>query len=679
MKKRKIERVVRVALAGNPNVGKSVIFNNLTKGRQHIGNWPGKTIEKKEGVCRYKGYEIRVVDLPGTYSLTAYSLEELIARNYIVEEKPDVVVDIVDASNLERNLYLTLQLIELGVPLVIALNKMDLSESKGYEVDPSKLEKLLGVPVVPTVAPKKIGMEELCEKILETANVGEVKTISYGSEIESAIKRIESVLKKDPEISSTYNTRWLAVKLLEEDEEVVEKIRSSPVSEDVKRIIDEEKVKLSRKYGGVDLEVLLADKRYEVIGGIVEKAVRKGKVEYTFSDLIDKAVLDKVLGIPIFLAILWIMFQFTMLVSTPFCDLLGDFFAWLASLERLHTGNPVIDGIVFGDYGLLNGVGTVLSFTPLIFFLYFALSILEDCGYMARAAFVMDRIMRKLGMTGRTLISMILGFGCNVPAVYSTRAIPYEEDRMVAILTNPLMLCSARLTAFALLAAAFFGEFAGDVIFSLYLVGIALAIALALIFRRIFFKGRISPFIMELPDYQMPTLKSVIIHMWWRGSLFFKKVFFVIVLGLLAIQILGSIEWGTFQWIGVEKIESSVLAAIGEFLRPLFTPLGWDWRLVVAAIFGFVAKEIVIGATAMLYGAGEEELPVILLSLYTPLEIYAYMIFILVYVPCIATVAAIRQETGSWKWTLFAVLYEVVLAYLLAGAVMFIGYGLGFR
>jgi len=307
-------------------------------------------------------------------------------------------------------------------------------------------------------------------------------------------------LEKDPGLGAIYNVRWLAIKLLEGDEDVVERIKASSISSEVAEVVEEERARLSQKYG-VDAEILLAEKRYELVRRIIEEVVVRKGVEYTLSDLLDRAVLDKALGIPIFLAALWIMFQFTMLVSTPFCDFLGDFFAWLASLKYLHTGNPVLYDLLFGEYGVLNGIGAVLSFTPLIFFLYFALSILEDSGYMARAAFVVDRAMRKLGLTGRTMISMILGFGCNVPAVYSTRAIPYEEDKIVVILINPLMLCSARLVVFTLLAAAFFGELAGGVIFSLYLLGVVLAVAMALLLRRVFFKGRITPFVMELPDY----------------------------------------------------------------------------------------------------------------------------------------------------------------------------------
>ena len=500
--------------------------------------------------------------------------------------------------------------------------------------------------------------------------------ILYSKEIEESIRRIERTLKRDPTITSKYNTRWLAIKLLEEDEEVISRLKESSLFNDIIKVSEEERSKLSAKYG--DVEVLLADMRYKVIEGIVRRVVKGRKVAYTLSDLLDKAILDRILGIPIFLIILWTMFQFTTLVSAPLCDLVGDFFAWLASQEWLHTGNDVVDSLLFGDYGVINGIGTVLSFTPLIFFLYFALSILEDSGYMARAAFVMDRIMRKLGLTGRTIFSMILGFGCNIPAVYSTRAIPYEEDRLIAILINPLMLCSARLTALALLASTFFGEMAGDIIFSLYVLGIFLAIILAIIFRRSIFGGKVSPFILELPDYQKPTFTSVLLHMWWRGSLFFRKALIVIVPGLLLIQVLGSIEYSTFTWVGSQHIESSVLAAIGRLFSPIFSPLGWDWRLVVAAIFGFIAKEIVIGATAMLYGASEEELPSVLRGIYTPLQAYAYMVFILVYVPCIVTIAAIKHEAVHWKWVLFTIAYEVILAYLLALLVTTIGSLLGF-
>ena len=690
-------REIKVALAGNPNVGKSVIFNNLTKGRQHVGNWPGKTVEKKEGHFYYRGVKVHVVDLPGTYSLTAYSPEELIARNYIIEEEPDVVIDVVDASNLERNLYLTLQLLELGANLIVALNKVDLAGSLDCEVDAKGLEEALGVPVVATVAPKGIGMEELKAKIVEVSGGGSEMTgrlapcgagcgycllrvrggkggsrrLRYSEEVEEAISRVEAEVLKDPALSK-YNARWLAIKLLEGDEEVRAKVSLSPGAGEVLEAASRERERLSKRFG-MDAEIVLANERYRLVEEIVRR-VLKGSKSTAPSDLIDRVVLDRYLGIPIFLVALWAMFQFTMAVSAPFCDILGDLFSLLSSSLKGLTGNPALDDLLFGDYGVLNGLGTVLSFVPIIFFLYFALSLLEDSGYMARVAFVTDRAMRKVGLSGRAVISMIIGFGCNVPAVYSTRAIPDEGDRLIATVVNPLMLCSARLTVFSMLAYAFFRKAAGSVILSLYLLGLLLAVAVAMLLRKAYLRGRSSPLILELPLYQRPTLRSIALHMWERALMFVKKAGTVILAGLLFMEVLMHLSWPGLTW--VEDVGPSVMAAIGRALQPLFSPLGWDWRLAVSVIFGFVAKEIVLGSMSLLYGAPEAELGARFSSLYTPLQAYSFMAFVLIYVPCVVTVAAIAHERG-WRWALFTVVYEVLLAYAVALTIYLVGSALG--
>lgn len=659
--------MIRVALAGNPNVGKSVIFNNLTGSRQHVGNWPGKTVEKKEGYANCDGEEVYVVDLPGTYSLTAYSVEELIARDFIVKEKPDVVVIVVDASNIERNLYLVLQVLELGVRAVVALNKIDLAKSMGVEINIEELEKLLGIPVVPTVAPKKLGMKELCEKILEAARRGkEAPLPRYGRELEEAVGELEKILSSME--LKTYNLRWLAIKLIEGDKAVEKELERTEGWRKVVEKAREVRRRLEHKYG--DPEIYVINERYRVIQDIVSKAVKSAR-RMTVSDLLDQAFLDKYLGIPVFLTILWILFQFTFIASTPLVDLIGDLFAVLSEHLSGLTGNPYVDYLFFGEYGVLNGIGMVLSFVPLIMALYFALSLFEDFGYMARAAFLMDKIMRKLGLTGRTIIPMILGFGCNVAGIYGTRIIPEEEDRIIAVVTNPLMMCSARLAAFAVIAAAFWQNAAGSVLLSLYVAGIALAIVISLILKKLVFKGKASPFIMELPPYQAPSLRVALTQTWMRGSLFFKKAGTVILLGLIIVGVLAATDASTFAF--TENVQNSLVAALGRALQPLFTPLGWDWRLIVAVVFGFVAKEIVIGATAMLYGVSEDEFASFIAQNYDPVTMYAYMAFVLIYVPCVASIAAIKHETGSWKWTAFTVAYEVGLAYILSLAVTVLG------
>lgn len=520
---------------------------------------------------------------------------------------------------------------------------------------------------MPTVAPRKLGMKELCEKVIEVARSGKEASLPrYGKELEEAINELVKILSSMK--IEIHNLRWLAIKLIEGDKAVEKELgRTKKWSKGLEKV-REIRRRLERKYG--DPEIYVINERYRVIKDIVSKVVKSAR-RTTVSDLLDQAFLDKYLGIPVFLSILWILFQFTFIASTPFVDFIGDLFAALSEQLSGLTSNPYVDYLFFGEYGLFNGIGMVLSFVPLIMALYFALSLFEDFGYMARAAFLMDRIMRKLGLTGRTIIPMILGFGCNVAGINGTRIIPEEEDRIIAIVTNPLMMCSARLAAFAVIVAAFWQNMAGSVLLSLYVIGIALAIAISLILKKLVFKGKVSPFIMELPPYQAPSLRVALIQMWMRGSLFFKKARTVILLGLLIIGVLAVTDASTF--IFTENVENSLVATLGRALQPLFAPLGWDWRLIVAVVFGFVAKEIVIGATAMLYGVPEDEFSSFIAQNYDPITMYAYMVFVLIYVPCVASIGAIKHETRSWRWTIFTVIYEVGLAYILSLVVMVLG------
>ena len=660
---------VKVALAGNPNVGKSVVFNNLTGARQHVGNWPGVTVEKKEGLCTFEDAKIEVVDLPGIYSLTANSIDEIIARNYIVEEAPDIVVDIVDASNLERNLYLTLQLLELGANVIILLNMMDLAEEKGFKIDTKKLEKLIGVPVVPSVAPKRIGMNELCQKIVETKkkSLTYKKIFKYSKDLEEGIERVRYVLEQYEELSK-YNLRWLAIKLLEDDDEVKKLIVKS-ISNYNAIFSEVEKIKseLEKKYD--DLIVAFADERYRIISQIVSQVVTKVQVEEpTLTSMLDEVFTHKYLGIPIFLTLMWAVFQFTFTVAAPISDLFDMIFSSLAEIASTNI-KPTWLGSLIGE-GIIGGLGFVFVFAPNIFFMFLALSILEDSGYLARAAFNMDKIMYKLGLHGKSFIPLLLGFGCNVPAIMSTRTIDNENDRLITILVNPLMSCSARLPVYVLFAGIFFSAYAGNVIFSMYLLGIVLAVLIALILRKTLFPGKPSYFVMEMPPYMVPTLRSIVVHTWERGSMFIKKAGTIIIAGLVAIWALSNIPYGA-------PIEESLVGQFGKLLEPIFAPFGWDWRIAVALFFGFIAKEIVIGSLAILYGTGEETLYGPISNALTPLSAYALMAFVLIYVPCIATVGIIKQETGSWKWTLFAIAYELILAYLVAGFIILIGHLIG--
>jgi ferrous iron transport protein B len=659
-----------VALAGNPNSGKTTVFNNLTGGRQHVGNWPGVTVEKKEGRSRGGSIEFNVVDLPGTYSLTAYSLEEVIVRDFIAGERPDAVVNVIDASNIERNLYLTTQLLELGVPLIVALNMMDVAESRGVTIDVDLLSELLGVPVVPMISLRNRGTEDLKEVVAQAIR-GEAKfrgiQVLYGREAEEEIVKLEAAIEQDEalrrEFLGKYSARWLAVKLLEEDERV---------EEDVERVAGPDAAVLkqlaaSRRHlfsiFGEDIETIVVDNRYGFVAGIVREAVKREREGYeSKSDRIDGVLTNRVLGFPIFAFFMWLMFFLTFYLGKfpmRWIDLLmrglGHFVttnltspAWLQSL--------LVDGVI-------GGVGAVLVFLPQIFIIFICISILEDTGYMARAAFIMDRIMHWLGLHGKSFIPLVMGFGCNVPAVMATRTLESEKDRMITILVNPLMSCTARLPIYALFTAAFFAANQGTVTFSLYLLGIILAVAMAKLFRKTIFRGESEPFVMELPPYRWPTAKGTVVHMWERGSLFLRKAGTVILAGSVIIWFMSYFPPGV-----VYGSPASIAGKIGHVFEPLVKPLGFDWRAVVALMFGFVAKEIVVSTYGALLGVGGDRAAISteLHKIFTPLTAYTFMAFTLLYTPCLATVAVIRKETGSWKWAAFAIGYSLALAWLVA-------------
>jgi ferrous iron transport protein B len=672
---------VRVALIGNPNVGKTLIFNNLTGGRAHVGNWPGKTVEKKEGRCLHKGVEMHIIDLPGIYSLTAHSIDELIARNFIVEEKPDVVIDIVDASNLERNLYLTLQLLEIEANVVIVLNKWDVAKNLGYEINAGELSKLLEVPVVTTIATEKIGMEELKDAVIEAAKIKDGRrnpTINYGKPFDEIILKIASILQKDKDLSIKYPARWLAIKLLEADEEALKLVDKSPCKGELMRQLIEVKEVL-----GEDLETALAEKRYLIIAEDILPKVLKGARSLTLTDFLDKAFLSKHLGIPIFLALWWALFRFTFDVSAPLSDLIEMLFSKLGVIASTCISNPQLASFLAD--GIFGGLGGVLVFLPPIFFLFLGLVLLEDSGYLARAAFVMDKIMYRLGLHGRSFIPMCIGFGCNVPAVMATRTIEKEEDRILTILVNSLMSCSARLPIYVLIGSAVLGAYAAAGTYSMYILGIVLAVLMALLFRKTipYFRGKPSPFILELPLYAVPTVKAAVAHTWERGSLFLKKAGTIIFLGIIAVWFLSNYPWEAVHQGGETILENSYLGMLGKFIEPALQPLGFNWMAAAALLFGFIAKEIVVGTFATFFGLSGEaggELSMTLRSagIFTPVTGLAFMAFTLIYIPCIATIGAICRETGSWKWTIFAVVYGLILAYIVALIIVTFGRLIGF-
>ncbi len=654
-----------VALVGNPNVGKSTLFNALTGARQHVGNWPGKTVEKKEGFMSFKGKKIKIVDLPGTYSLTAYSIEEIIARNYIVDECPDVVIHIIDAENLERNLYLTVQLIELGANVVVALNMVKLAEGQGMQIDEKRLSRLLGVPVKKIEANKNSGVSELMGKVLSSSKKPQRKksTIRYGNEIEDHLTKMEEFIKKTIKLPEKYTPKWIALKLLENDMEVIKLMKTLDRGNEVLEKAEKNRKHLEGVFGE-DVDTAIADARYGFIAGVVKESSSKiCSDRFCFSERLDGIILNRVLGIPLFLAIMWLMFTITFEIGRPFVELIDMFFSAMGESVAAFiaaTNAPEWLASLVSD-GIIGGIGSVLVFLPNIVLLFLIIAFLEDSGYLARAAFIMDRLMHKIGLHGKSFIPLLLGFGCNVPAIMATRTLESRKDRILTILINPLMSCSARLPVYVLFAGAFFSKNQGTIIFSLYLVGIVLAIIMGFIFKKIFFKGMSSSFVMELPPYRMPTITGLAIHTWERSRQFVIRAGTIIFTVVVLIWFLANIPFGVEY-----ASQQSVIGQIGTFIAPVFEPLGFgDWKAGVALLFGFVAKEVVIGTFGTLYRT-DEGLTQVIKQDFTPLSAYSFLLFTLIYIPCIATIAVIKKETGSWKWTLLAVSYSLSLAWIVA-------------
>lgn len=666
-----------IALAGNPNVGKSTLFNVLTGSRQHVGNWPGKTVEKKEGFLKYKEHKINVVDLPGTYSLTAYSIEELVARDFVVDECPDVVVHIVDATNLERNLYLAVQLIEMGANVIVALNMIDLAKRAHITIDEKKIARFLGVPVVKIEANKKTGTDKLMDNALSLAGKKRKKSlITYGTELEEHIAKLEDLIKKTITLAEKYNPKWVALKLLEDDREVANKINAIENS----KIILEEAAK-NRKHlqevFGEDVDTSVADARYGFIGGLMKEAVVKKEVSrLSTSETIDKIVMHRALGIPIFFALMWVMFQVTFALGAPFMDLIDMGFGQLAESTGALIENTALPAWVNSLVvdGILSGIGSVLIFVPNIFLLFMMIALMEASGYMARAAFIMDKVMHRIGLHGKSFIPMVIGFGCNVPAIMATRNLESEKDRILTMLINPFMSCSARLPVYVLFVGAFFSAHQGTIIFLIYLFGIFVALLSGMLFKKTMFRGLSSPLVMELPPYRKPALKGILIHTCERSWLFVKKAGTIIFAIVIVIWMLASMPWGVEY-----ASEESVIGQLGGFIAPVFGPCGFgEWQPAVALMFGFAAKEVVVGTFGTLYDVGDEGLGAVIQSHFTPLSAAAFIVMVLLYVPCMAVVATIRRETNSWKWPLFVVVYTSTVAWVCAVFVYQGGLLLGF-
>ena len=704
------KRVVTVAVAGNPNAGKSTLINAIAGSRLHVGNWPGVTVEKKEAQLDFAGQRVRLVDLPGTYSLSPYTQEEIIARDYLVHEKPDLVINVVDATNLERNLYLTVQLLELGLPVVMALNIFDEVEAKGYRIDVAGIERLLGITVVPTAATKNRGTKELLEAALRTAGdpASRPKQLRYGEDIEQALESVGALLlDKYPVPAGKYPLRWLACKLLEADAEVAREVEIPP-AELTSPSLDH----LRSAHDG-DMESLLADARYGLAAGLTREVLQKPelrKVELT--EKIDRIVLNRFLGIPIFLAAMWLVFKLTFDLSAPFGGWIdtmanGPFKHWAtALLGALHAPLWTVSLV---NEGIIAGVGFVLVFVPVIFAMMFFITFLEGSGYMARAAFVMDRAMHAIGLHGKSFIPMLLGFGCNVPGIYATRTLENPRDKALTALLIPLMSCGARLPVYVLFVGVFFARHAGTVIWSLYVLGMLLAIAMGLLFKKTLFRGETPMFIMELPPYRLPSFKSLCLHTWEKGKHFLVKAGTYILAVSILVWFLVNLPWG------VQNRHDSYLGQAGQAIAPIFEPLGFGtWEAASSLITGVIAKEIVVGTMGEIYAphsatapsqapppalgeelqeigssfvgavkeaagnvtatfgiasmsfgddGGSSSLTAAVRQNFTPLTAIAFMVFVLLYMPCMVVAVAMRQEFGSWKWFGVSFLYQSLLAW----------------
>ena len=673
---------IRIALAGNPNCGKTTLFNDITGSKQHVGNWPGVTVEQKTGKYK-KNKEIEIVDLPGIYSLSPYSAEEIVARDYIVDENPDVLIDIVDGTNIERNLYLTLQVLETKIPTVIALNMMDEVEASGTKIDVKKLSKILGVPVIPIVARNGKGVNELMEAAQKIASS---KTQSndlevFSPQVNNYITEIVGLLDDNDNQnhkSSSYEM-WQAIKILEEDEIVIEKLPGNKRAK-ITSIVE----KANSDFNG-DTEAEIADQRYKFISEVVNKTVSKplkanGQRKETTSDKIDKVLTNRIIAIPAFLVIMYALFSITFgegplgigvwlqTIVTDFWD--GPFTETIMGAIESMGAADWATGLV-GD-GILAGVGGVVSFLPQILVLFLLMSFLEDSGYMARVAFVMDRLFRRFGLSGKSFIPLLMGYGCSVPAVMASRTLESDKDRKLTIMITPFMSCGAKLPIYLMFAATLFTQYNQTlIIYSIYMIGIVVAVIGALILSNTLFKGETSNFIMELPQYRIPTLKSVLIHAWEKVKGFAIKAGTIILGSTILIWFLSS-----FNFSGMCEMDESILASIGRGIQWIFTPLGFgEWRASVAVVTGWIAKENIVSTFGVLFGAadavaeaaaeGSAALPG-LSAVFTQASAFAYMAFNLLCMPCFAAVGAIKKEMGSWKWTGITIAFQMITAYIVA-------------
>jgi len=705
-------KTLKIALAGNPNSGKTSIFNHLTGARQKVGNWPGVTVEKKVGKLSHRGYDIEIVDLPGTYSLTAYSVEERAARSFLVGERPDVVIHVVDSGNLARNLYLTVQLLELGIDLVLDLNMWDEFGASGSTLDIEMLHKMLGTPIVPTVGHRGTGVRELIDAAVDLAEEREEHhrhvPIVYGPHVDDVLTELLDRIKAEPELARGYPERWFAIKLLEGDPEISGRVGGKQESR--QRLL--EAVERYRRHievaTGSDAENVISEGRYGYVEGALRKSYREEAADrMELSRNLDGVFTNRFLGYPIFLAFVWVLFQVTFRFGAAPMEWIEQFVSWLGgTLGALLPESLLTDLLVDGVVG---GVGSVAVFLPNIMILFLGVAVLEDTGYMARAAFLMDRLMHALGLHGKSFIPMLMGFGCSVPAILATRTLESQRDRILTVLLVPLMSCSARLPVYLLLAGTFFAERAGTVIFVIYAIGIVTAILIGRLFASTIFRSVPAPFVMELPPYRLPTARGLLIHMWERARVYLQKMGGVILVASVLLWFLGAFprdegveaayeadiaalmaeatpaavaEAGRLEAdLAAVQIRDSYIGRAGAIVRPVVAPLGFTWEMGVGLITGFVAKEVTVSTLGVLYHV-EGDAPESGRSLsaalrdpssgITPLAAFAFMVFVLLYTPCIVTVIAVKREVGA-PWTWFSVGYQLVLAWLVSFGIYQIG------
>lgn len=716
-------KVINVALVGNPNCGKTTLFNYASGSHERVGNYSGVTVDAKEAMLKKDGYTFKIVDLPGTYSITEYSPEELYVRTHIMEKMPDIVINVVDSSNLKRNLFLTTQLIDMNIKVVIALNMYDELEKRGVKFEYDVLGEMLGIPIIPTVASKGIGVDELFKKLIDVYEDRDPSVrhihINYGSFIEKAIRKIQDEIWKNPKITDKQSSRYVAIKLLETDKTTLVQLKEYGNFEQIKSLTKSTIVELEKEYGERS-ETIITDAKYGFIDGAMKETYREPKKDkYKLKRELDDLLTHKVWGFPIFLFLMWLMFQATFTLGKFPMEWIDTGVQALGQwLQNVMSPGALRDLLVDG---IIGGVGGVIIFLPNIMILFFFISLMEDTGYMARASFIMDKLMHKIGLHGKSFIPLVMGFGCNVPAIMATRTLDNKKDRILTMIITPFMSCSARLPVYVLLISAIFPQNQGLVLFTIYLIGILLAITTALIMKRVVFAKKEVPFVMELPPYRIPTLKNTSLHMWHKGQQYLKKMGNVILLASILIWALGyfprHIDYSTNYDAQIsvlktnkqlqtpdkeqkaiqlemskesERQEKSYIGQLGHAIEPVIRPLGFDWKMGVSIITGLAAKEIVVSTMGILYqadpqaDAGSGSLKEKIKeqthnkgefkgqAVFTPLVSFGFMLFILIYFPCVAVIAAIKKES-SWGWAVFTMVYTTAIAWVVAFASYQIG------